>query len=234
MPRVRSPKRPRRKRRNSLVRWARGVEVRARGLSQERICVKLIVGLGNPGIEYQFTPHNLGFLTIDRIANNLGIEVRNRQCRALTARAVVAGEPAVLAKPETYMNLSGLSVRELAAEHQVDVSRDLIVIYDELDLPLGTIRIRQRGSSAGHNGMESILGALGTDEFLRIRLGIAPDRKVVDGVKYVLTPFRKAQEKIVDEVLDAAVQSVEVILKDGPAAAMNRFNRKNEAGDVPQ
>ncbi|HUM04573.1 MAG TPA: aminoacyl-tRNA hydrolase [Terriglobales bacterium] len=190
--------------------------------------MKLIVGLGNPGIEYQFTPHNLGFLTIDRIANNLGVEVRNRQCRALTARAVIAGEPAVLAKPETFMNLSGLSVRELVEEYRLDVKSDLIVIYDELDLPLGTIRIRQRGSSAGHNGMESILGALGTDEFLRIRLGVSPERKVVDGVKFVLTPFRKAQLKVVDEVLDNAAEAVEVILKDGPAAAMNRFNRKAE------
>jgi PTH1 family peptidyl-tRNA hydrolase len=195
--------------------------------------VKLIVGLGNPGIEYQFTPHNLGFLTIDRIAGERGIEVRNRQCRALTARAEIAGQPVVLAKPETYMNLSGLSVRELVDEHQVDVKTDLIVIYDELDLPLGSIRIRQRGSSAGHNGMESILDALGTDEFLRIRLGIAPDRKVGDGVKYVLTPFRKAQDKIVDEELDMAAQAVEVILKEGPAAAMNRFNRKNEPDAEP-
>ena len=195
--------------------------------------MKLIVGLGNPGIEYQFTPHNLGFLTIDRIANGLGIEVRNRQCRALTARAAIAGVPVILAKPETYMNLSGLSVRELVAEHQVDVKSDLIVIYDELDLALGTIRIRQRGSSAGHNGMESILGALGTDEFLRIRLGIAPDRKVGDSVKYVLTPFRKAQDAVVDEMLDKAALAVEVILKEDPAAAMNRFNRKNEAGDEP-
>jgi PTH1 family peptidyl-tRNA hydrolase len=196
--------------------------------------VKLIVGLGNPGIEYQFTPHNLGFLTIDRIANDQGIEIRNRQCRALTARATIAGEPVVLAKPETYMNLSGLSVRELAVEHQVDVARDLIVIYDELDLPLGKIRIRQRGTSAGHNGMESVLGALGTDEFLRIRLGIAPERKVADGMKYVLTPFRKAQEKAVDEILDSTAQAVEVILNEGPAAAMNRFNRKNEPGEEPQ
>ena len=190
--------------------------------------MKLIIGLGNPGIEYQFTPHNLGFLTIDRIANNLGVEVRNRQCRALTARAVIAGQPVILAKPETFMNLSGLSVRELVAEYQAEVKSDLIVIYDELDLPLGTIRIRQRGSSAGHNGMESILGALGTDEFLRIRLGIAPDRKIADGVKFVLTPFRKAQLKVVDEVLDNAAEAVDVILKDGPAAAMNRFNRKPE------
>ena len=195
--------------------------------------MKLIVGLGNPGIEYQFTPHNLGFLTIDRIAGERGIEVRNRQCRALTARAEIAGQAVVLAKPETYMNLSGLSVRELVAEHQVDVKTDLIVIYDELDLALGTIRIRQRGSSAGHNGMESILGALGMDEFLRIRLGIAPDRKISDGVKYVLTPFRKAQDKVVDEILDTAAQAVEVILKDGPAAAMNRFNRKNEPDAEP-
>ena len=190
--------------------------------------MKLIVGLGNPGIEYQFTWHNLGFLTIDRIANGLGIEVKNRQCRALTARATIAAEAVILAKPETYMNLSGVSVRELVAEHQIDVSRDLIVIYDELDLPLGAIRIRQRGSSAGHNGMESILGALGTEEFLRIRLGIAPAYSVADGVKYVLSPFRRAQEKAVDEVLDTAAQAVEVILKEGPAAAMNRFNRKPE------
>jgi len=196
--------------------------------------VKLIVGLGNPGIEYQFTPHNLGFLAIDRIANSLGVEIRNRQCRALTARAVIAGQPVILAKPETFMNLSGLSVRELVAGYQADVKSDLIVIYDELDLPLGTIRIRQRGSSAGHNGMESILGALGTDEFLRIRLGIAPDRKVADSVKFVLTPFRKAQLKVVDEVLDMAAETVEVILKEGPAAAMNRFNRKNELGDERQ
>ena len=196
--------------------------------------MKLIVGLGNPGIEYQFTPHNLGFLAIDRIANNLGVEVRNRQCRALTARAVIAGQPVILAKPETFMNLSGLSVQELVTEYQADVKSDLIVIYDELDLPLGSIRIRQRGSSAGHNGMESILSALGTDEFLRIRLGVAPDRKITDGVKFVLTPFRKAPLKVVDEVLDIAAEAVEVILKEGPAAAMNRFNRKNEPGDEPQ
>ena len=195
--------------------------------------MKLIVGLGNPGIEYQFTPHNLGFLTIDRIADEKGIQIRNRQCRALTAWIKIGDEPVLLAKPETYMNLSGLSVRELVAEYQVDVSRDLIVIYDELDLPLGTIRIRQRGSSAGHNGMESVLGALGTDEILRIRLGIAPDRKVADGVKYVLTPFRKAQFEVVEQVLDTAEQAVGMILKEGPAAAMNRFNRKNELGEEP-
>ena len=190
--------------------------------------MKLIVGLGNPGIEYQFTPHNLGFLTIDRIADDCGVEVRNRQCRALTARAVIEEQQVLLAKPETYMNLSGLSVRELVAKHELDPASDLILIYDELDLPLGTIRIRQRGSSAGHNGMESVIGALGTQEFLRIRLGIGPDRKISDSVKYVLTPFRKRELKKVDEVLDSAAEAVKVILREGPAAAMNRFNRKTE------
>lgn len=124
------------------------------------------------------------------------------------------------------MNLSGVSVRELLDEYQLRPEADLIVIYDELDLPLGTIRIRQRGSSAGHNGMESIIGALGTQEFLRIRLGIAPEKKI-------LKPFTKRQLKVVDEVLDTAAEAVGVILKDGPAAAMNRFNRKKEDDAEP-
>jgi len=188
--------------------------------------VKLIVGLGNPGIQYQFTPHNLGFLTIDTLALELGLEVRNRQAQSLTARAVIGSEQVLLVKPETFMNLSGLAVRDLVGKYEVRPEADLIVIYDELDLPLGSLRIRQRGSSAGHNGIESIMGALGTQEFLRIRLGIAPERKIADGVKYVLTPFRKAQLKVVDEVLDRAAEAVRLILDEGPAAAMNRFNRK--------
>jgi len=136
--------------------------------------VKLIVGLGNPGIEYQFTPHNLGFLTIDRIARSLGVDVRNRQCRALTVRAVIADQTVLLAKPETFMNLSGVSVRELVQEYEAKPESDLIVIQDELDFPLGTLRIHTRRSSAGHNGIESIIGALGTQDFLRIRIGVAP------------------------------------------------------------
>jgi peptidyl-tRNA hydrolase, PTH1 family len=190
--------------------------------------VKLIVGLGNPGIEYQFTPHNLGFLTLDRIAGDCGVEIRNRHCRALTARVVIGSEPVLLAKPETFMNLSGISVRELVLEHEVRTEADLIVIYDELDLPWGAIRIRQRGSSAGHNGMESVIGALGTQEFLRIRLGVAPDRKIADGRSYLLAPFRKAQLKQVDQVIDKAAEAVNVILTEGAAAAMNRFNRRDE------
>lgn len=183
--------------------------------------MKLIVGLGNPGIEYQFTPHNLGFLAVDRIADDHKMEIRNRHCRALTARTQIGNELVVLAKPETFMNLSGLAVRELLDELQLKPETDLIVIYDELDLPLGTIRIRERGSSAGHNGMKSIIGALGTQEFLRVRIGIAPETRI-------LKPFRKSQLKQVDAALDLAAEAVNVILTEGRAAAMNRFNRKPE------
>jgi len=190
--------------------------------------VKLIVGLGNPGIEYQFTPHNMGFLAVDRIAEQQGVRVSNRQCRALTGRAVIAEQDVLLAKPETYMNLSGMSVRELVREHRVDPAQDLIVIYDELDLPLGVIRIRQRGSSAGHNGMESIIGALGSEEFVRMRLGIGPDHPVKDGARYVLGQFRKSQYAVVDEELDTAAEAVKVILGEGVAKAMSRFNRRPE------
>ena len=190
--------------------------------------VKLIVGLGNPGIEYQFTPHNLGFLTVDRIANQYGVEVRNRQCRALTGRVVIGAETVLLAKPETFMNLSGISVRELVTKHDVRPEEDLIVIQDELDFPLGTIRIQRKRSSAGHNGIESIISSLGTNDFLRIRMGVAPDRKVEDGMSYLLSPFRKAQLKVVGEMLEVAADAVKVILTDGAAAAMNRFNRKGD------
>ena len=186
--------------------------------------MKLIVGLGNPGPQYVFTPHNLGFLTIDRIASDRDLEVRNRQCRALTVRMQIGNEQVLLAKPETFMNLSGLSVRELLEKYQLRPESDLIVIYDELDLPLGKIRIRQRGSSAGHNGMKSIIGALSTQEFLRIRLGIAPEKKI-------LKPFTKRQLKVVDGILDLAAEAVEVILKEGPGAAMNRFNRRKDDED---
>jgi len=189
--------------------------------------VKLIVGLGNPGIEYQFTPHNLGFLAIDRIAGNLGVEVRNRQCRALTARTGMAGHMALLAKPETFMNLSGLAVRELLREYEATPEADLIVIQDELDFPLGTLRIHARRSSAGHNGIESIIAALDTEDFLRIRIGVRPERKVEDGAAYLLAPMKKKDLEVVDGMLDTAAEAVKVILQDGPDAAMNRFNRRD-------
>ena len=190
--------------------------------------MKLIVGLGNPGVEYAFTPHNLGFLAVDRIANQCGVEVRNRQCRALTARAVIGSETVLLAKPETFMNLSGTAVRELVERYEIRPEQDLIVIQDELDFPLGTLRIHARRSSAGHNGIESVIGALGTQDFLRIRLGVAPERTISDGMSYLLSPLRKVELEVVDTVLNAAAEAVKVILTEGPAAAMNRFNRKPE------
>ena len=193
--------------------------------------MKLIVGLGNPGIEYQFSPHNLGFLVIDRIADQCGARVSNRFCRALTARTTLEGQEVVLAKPETYMNLSGVSVRELVEKLEIVSERDLVVLYDELDLPFGTIKVRERGRSAGHNGAESIIGALGTQEFTRIRLGAGPGHPLSDGARYLLTPMKKSQLAEADFMLDAAAEAVKVILKQGVAAAMNRFNRKPEKSE---
>ena len=196
----------------------------------------LVVGLGNPGIEYQFTPHNAGFLAIDRLAQQSGVAVTNRRCRALTATARIAGREVVLAKPETYMNLSGISVQALVNEFEADASRDLIVIYDEVALSLGSLRIRERGSSGGHNGVRSISGALGSEEWLRIRIGVAPPgdeaaESARRGRKdYVLTPMRKAQLAILDEVMDRAARAVEMILAQGAGPAMNEFNRR-ETGD---
>jgi PTH1 family peptidyl-tRNA hydrolase len=196
--------------------------------------VKLVVGLGNPGIEYQFTPHNLGYLTIDRIAQRCKVDVHSRRCQAVTAKAKLAGHDVLLAKPETYMNLSGLSVRKLVEDLGIDPANDLIVVYDELDLPMGAIRVRPRGGTAGHNGLESIIGALGTEEFTRVRLGIAPDHAVRDGAKYVLAQFKKSQLEMIDEVLDRAADAVEAIFKDGVAAAMNRFNVRPKKADEAQ
>jgi PTH1 family peptidyl-tRNA hydrolase len=193
--------------------------------------VKLIVGLGNPGIEYQFTPHNLGFLAIDRIADECGARVSNRYCRALTARTTLEGEPVVLAKPETYMNLSGVSVRELVNNLGLTPENDLIVLYDELDLPFGSMKIRERGRSAGHNGMESIIGALGTQEFTRIRLGVGPGHRLSDGASYLLAPMKKPRLAEAALLVDDATEAVKVILKQGVAAAMNRFNRKPEKSE---
>jgi PTH1 family peptidyl-tRNA hydrolase len=194
--------------------------------------VKLIVGLGNPGIEYQFTPHNAGFLAVDRIAEYCNAAVANRRGRALTAKVMLAGNEVLLAKPETFMNLSGLSVAALVRELEISIpSQDVIVIYDELDLPLGTIRIRERGSANGHNGVKSISGALGTEEWLRIRIGVgkpplADGREIKSGGKdFLLSPMRKQELAVLDEVLDRVRNAVEVILTKGPGPAMSEFNR---------
>ena len=194
--------------------------------------MKLIIGLGNPGIEYQFTPHNDGFLAIDRIAEYCGVTVVNRRGRALTGKARLAGEDVLLAKPETFMNLSGLSAAALVRELEIPVpSQDVIVIYDELAFPLGKFKIAERGSANGHNGVKSISGALGTEEWLRIRIGVgkpalADGRDVKSGGRdFLLTPMRKQELAVLDEVLDRVRQAVEVILSKGASQAMNEFNR---------
>ena len=188
--------------------------------------MKLIVGLGNPGPDYELTPHNLGFLVIDRIADEQKVEVRNRQCRALTARTVIEQEQVILAKPETFMNLSGAAVRELVSKLEIVPETDLIVIQDELDLPFGILRIHRNRSSAGHNGIESIINSLGTKDFPRIRIGVAPERKVEDGKEYLLSPMRKAQLKMLDPIIVDAAEAAAMIVKEGPAVAMQRFNRR--------
>jgi PTH1 family peptidyl-tRNA hydrolase len=195
--------------------------------------VKLIVGLGNPGIEYQFTPHNAGFLAIDRIADDCGVVLSNRRGRALTAKAKLAGQDVLLVKPETFMNLSGLSVAALVDEFEIEVpSADLIVLYDELAFPLGRIRIGERGSANGHNGVKSISGALGTEEWIRIRIGVgkpalADGREIKAGGRdYLLTPMRKQELVVLDDVLDRVEDAVEMMLTQGVGAAMNEFNRR--------
>lgn len=193
--------------------------------------MKLIVGLGNPGIEYQFTPHNAGFLAVDRIAEDCGVVLANRRCRALTAKARLAGEEVLLAKPETYMNLSGLSVAALIQEFEIaDPSKDMIVLYDELAIPLGTIRIRERGSANGHNGAKSISGVLGNEDWMRVRIGVGKPtledgREVKAGGKdYLLAPMRKQELAVLDEVLDRVRNAVETVLTKGVGPAMSVFN----------
>jgi peptidyl-tRNA hydrolase, PTH1 family len=195
----------------------------------------LVVGLGNPGLEYLWTPHNAGFMAIDRIAAQEGAVVQNRRCRAVTATCRVAGRETILAKPETFMNLSGLALAALIQEFEVDPARDLLVIYDELDLVLGTFKIRERGSPAGHNGARSVTNALGSQEWLRLRIGVGPDlppqaKEAVGwkrpGRDFLLSPMRKADLVTLDEVLDRVATATRRIIQDGPGPAMNEFNRR--------
>jgi PTH1 family peptidyl-tRNA hydrolase len=187
--------------------------------------VKLIVGLGNPGYEYYLTPHNLGFMAVDHVAESCGVEISRREAQALTASTHLAEQAVVLAKPQTFMNLSGMAVARLLERYELPV-QDLIVLVDDVDLPLGSLRIRPRGSAGSHNGLKSIIGALQADEFGRVRLGVKPEGPVEDLVSYVLGPLRKADLKVVAEMLDQASEAVRVILKEGISRAMNRYNRR--------
>lgn len=211
----------------------------------------LVVGLGNPGLEYLWTPHNAGFMAVDRLAEQEGVVVSNRRCRAITATCRIAGREVVLAKPETFMNLSGAAVAALIHEFDADPAQDLLVIYDELDLVLGTFKIRERGSPAGHNGARSVTSALGSQEWLRLRVGVgldlaphgrgsvhgdpainlSPGAKEAGGRRpgkdYLLSQLRKADLTVLDDVLDRVAAATRRIIQDGPGPAMNEFNRKD-------
>ena len=185
-----------------------------------------MVGLGNPGLEYLWTPHNAGFMAIDRIAEQEGVVAQNRRCKAVTATWRLAGREVVLAKPETFMNLSGLALGALVREFEIDSARDLLVIYDELDLAWTSVRIKPKGSAAGHKGMLSVIGGLRTNEFVRVRLGIHPDHPIGDGAEFVLAPFRRSQIKELDELTGYAADAVRSIIAEGVEKAMTRFNRR--------
>ena len=187
--------------------------------------MKLIVGLGNPGVEYHLTPHNLGFMAVDRLAEVCRAEFSRREARARVATGRIHGEKVVLAKPQTFMNLSGVSVSGLLRTLDVPLD-DLIVLVDDVDLPLGSLRIRRKGSAGGHNGLKSVIGALETDVFTRVRMGVGPESPVQDLVSYVLTPFGKREQEEVAGMLDQSVEAVRIILKEGVEKAMNLFNRK--------
>ena len=187
--------------------------------------MRLIVGLGNPGPEYEWTPHNLGFLAVDALAERAGIRVTRPEAKSLIGRGAVAGQDAIVAKPQTMMNLSGVAVRMLAERYECKPA-DLIVLIDEVDLPWGMLRIRDKGRNSTHNGMQSIISALGTDEFVRIRLGVRPEKIWGDRRDYLLGTMSREERRIAQEMVVEAVDAVEMVLAEGVEKAMSRFNRK--------
>ena len=185
----------------------------------------LVAGLGNPGEEYALTPHNLGFLTVDRLAERHGIRVNRRDSKALTGVGAVDGHPVMLAKPQTFMNLSGASLGPLMEKHSIGSER-LVVVYDELDLGWKALRIKPKGSAAGHKGMKSVISSLDTSEIVRVRLGIHPGHPVKDGAEFVLAPFRRSQIEELDEFTGYAADAVRAIIAEGVEKAMTNFNRR--------
>jgi len=187
--------------------------------------MKLIVGLGNPGSEYEWSRHNLGFMLIEKLASDAGVTVGRRECSGLIGRAEIEGLQVKLVKPQTYMNLSGQTVSCLLGKHPAEPKgSQLIVITDDLALPLGKIRIRERGSAGGHNGLKSIIGVVGSSEFIRLRIGIQPDHPIADPKKFVLDWFSKTERVLLKEVIDKAADAIRTILRDGVLKAMSEFN----------
>jgi peptidyl-tRNA hydrolase, PTH1 family len=185
----------------------------------------LVAGLGNPGEEYALSPHNLGFLTVDRLAERHGIRVTRKDSRALVGVGEIDGQPVMLAKPQTFMNLSGTSLAPLMEKHSVPPER-LVVVYDELDLAWLSLRIKPKGSAAGHNGMKSVIGSLKTSDVVRVRMGIHPGRPIESGADFVLAPIKRSQRKELEEFVDYSADAVRSIIAEGVEKAMTRYNRR--------
>lgn len=192
--------------------------------------MRLIVGLGNPGAEYEWSRHNLGFMLIDKLSSTAGIELRQRLCQSIVGGGEIEGCAVKLVKPQTFMNLSGEAVDCLVSKHRLTSAEDafpgerLIVISDDLALPLGKIRIRARGSAGGHNGLKSIIGSLGTNEFTRLRIGIQPEHPISDTKRFVLDSFSRSSKGEVEEILERSAEAVRTILRDGVLKAMTEYN----------
>ncbi len=184
----------------------------------------LIVGLGNPGERYARTRHNIGFEAIDTLARRHGLEFRGKRANSLIAEGQIAGQRVALAKPQTFMNLSGQAVSSLRNWYKIDPARELLVVYDDLDLPFGKLRLRERGSAGTHNGMRSIVAQLGSSDFPRLRVGIDQPPGKMDAAAYVLSRFRKEEEAELPFLLDTIADAVELVLREGLTAAMNRYN----------
>lgn len=188
----------------------------------------IIVGLGNPGKEYDNTRHNIGFATIDRIAEKEDIDVSEKKHKAVTGRGYIDGQKVILAKPQTFMNLSGESVRQLVDYYKIDEKNELIVISDDISLDVGQIRVRKKGSAGGHNGLKNIIAHLGHDTFVRIKIGVGEKPKGYDLADYVLGHFSKDERVTMDEASERAYNAIRMIITEDADSAMNVFNRKNE------
>jgi PTH1 family peptidyl-tRNA hydrolase len=187
--------------------------------------MRIIVGLGNPGKQYAGTPHNLGFLAIDALAEKAGIRVTRPESKSFVGLGKIEGHDVALAKPQTMMNLSGAAVVMLLDRYECTPS-DLIVITDDVAIPWGMIRVRENGSAGGHNGMKSVIGAVGTTDFLRVRLGVQPEHQLGDLADYVLGPINPSQRQAADDMIVSTSEAIEIILTQGAGPAMTRFNRR--------
>ena len=185
----------------------------------------LVAGLGNPGEEYALTPHNLGFLVIDRLAERHGIRVTRRDSKAYIGLGEIGGREVMLAQPQTFMNLSGTSLAPLMQKHAIGLE-NLIVVYDELDLPWMELKIKPKGSAAGHNGMKSLIASFGSSEFVRVRLGVQPGHPIRSGVEYLLAPMKRSQSKELEDFTGLAADAVHSIIAEGVVKAMTKFNRR--------